>query len=123
MEEKNQKSESLQNQAHFDEKPLQTRAQSLYSVNDKLLFDGEIATLTTFSEEEVVCLHYDRHRQSLFLNGQRVGHYLQYPHLTELLAEFKKALLHHQVPSDFMRAFDLQVSQIYTSEILNTLEP
>ncbi len=79
----------------------------------KLFFDTEQATYTFLFENEVICLHYDQRRQSIFLNGRRVNTLLDDANMPEFLAGLKKALLEHKVDSTFMRAFDLQVSQIF----------
>ena len=79
----------------------------------KLFYDSEQATYTFLFEDEVICLHYDQRRQSLFLNGRRVSQLLDDANLLQFLAGFKKVLLEHKVGSTFMRAFDLQVSQIF----------
>ena len=79
----------------------------------KLFFDSEQATYTFLFENEVICLHYDQRRQSIFLNGRRVNSLLDDANMPEFLAGLKKALLEHKVDSAFLRAFDLQVSQIF----------
>lgn len=84
----------------------------------KLFFDSEQATYTFLFENEVICLHYDQRRQSIFLNGRRVNNLLDDANLPEFLAGLKKALLEHKVDSAFLRAFDLQVSQIFMGSSL-----
>lgn len=93
-------------------------AQSSSGFLGKLFFDSEQATYTFLCDDEVICLHYDQRRQSIFLNGRRVNTLLDDARMPEFLAGLKKALLEHKVESVFLRAFDLQVSQIFMGSSL-----
>ena len=89
---------------------------------DKLFFDDERATYTFLQDAQVFCLHYDLNRQSVFLNGHRLSGADMTEALGGFLAQFKKSLIDHQVNPRLLRAFDLQVSQIFSGYTIASIE-
>jgi len=88
-------------------------------VSMRLFFNPQQATCTFLHDDQVVSLHYDLSRRAVFLNGHRVTDAAQYENLPLFLSNFKKALLEHSVGADFIRAYDLQVSEIFTHPVIN----
>lgn len=92
---------------------------SLERVHDqKHYYDGKIfygadrVTYTFVYDDDVVVLHFDVSRQTLFFKGHRVESLAIHPQIREFLSSFKERLLENEQTKEFVESFDVAVKHL-----------
>jgi len=93
-------------------RPLDPIIQEQGYQKGRLFFSKDRATYTSLSQDEVLSLHFDFSRRVLFLNGRKILNFETHPELERLLESFKRELISHNLPQEFLLAFGSAVSQL-----------
>ncbi len=86
--------------------------------NQKSYYDGKIfygadhVTYTFVYDDDVVVLHFDVSRQTLFFKGHRVESLAIHPHIKDFLSSFKERLLENAQTKEFVESFDVAVKHL-----------
>ncbi|MBF0104338.1 MAG: hypothetical protein HQM16_03315 [Deltaproteobacteria bacterium] len=78
----------------------------------KIFFSFDKVTYTFVDNEEVVVLHYDSVKNSLFLKGHKIVSLNQHPDLELYLSKFKKCLIENSKTEKFVKPFDAVISSL-----------
>ena len=78
----------------------------------KIFYSDDKVTYTFVSEDEVVVLHFDLNRHSLFLKGHKISSLDIRENLQEFLGQFKKCLMDNPHTQKFVKPFDAVVSSL-----------
>lgn len=82
----------------------------------KIFYSADKVTLTFVHHDEVMVLHLDLNRRSLFLKGHRVMSLDFHPDLAEFLGRFRKCLDDNIKTKGFLPTFDGVVATLSDSE-------
>jgi hypothetical protein len=86
--------------------------------NQKRYYDGKIfygadrVTYTFVDDDEVVVLHFDVSRQTLFFKGHRVESLAIHSQMKEFLSSFKERLLENEQTKEFLESFEMAVAHL-----------
>lgn len=72
----------------------------------KLFYAHDKATYTFIHDDDVITLHLDQTRKTLFFQGHKVTDLSFYPHLGEFIAVFKKLLMQNDQAHHLANALD-----------------
>ena len=78
----------------------------------KIFYSHDKVTHTFVHNDEVIVLHYDLTKNSIFLKGHKIISVDSHPDLEYYLAKFKKCLLDNPKTLKFVRPFDLLLSSL-----------
>lgn len=76
------------------------------SYDGKIFCSASRATYTFIHEDEVIVLHLDLDKKTLFLKGHRITSLQDHPRLPEFLGQFKKCLQENPQTKEFVRSYD-----------------
>ena len=100
-------------------KKKKSGAWSLERVHDqKRYYDGKIfygadrVTYTFVYDDEVVVLHFDVNRKTLFFKGHRVESLSIHPQIKEFLLSFKERLVENEQTKEFLESFEMAVAHL-----------
>lgn len=78
----------------------------------KIFYSYDKVTYTFVDKEEVIVLHFDSTKSSLFLKGHKVLSMDMHPELEYYLSKFKKCLLDNPKTERFVKPFDALISSL-----------
>jgi hypothetical protein len=72
----------------------------------KIFYSGNRATYTFIHDDEVIVLHLDLDKKSLFLKGHKIMSLEDHPQLSQFLGQFKKCLQENPQTKEFVGSYD-----------------
>jgi len=78
----------------------------------KIFYDTDRATYTFIFEEEVIVLHFDLNKKSLYFKGRLISSLEIHPELSSFLSDFKRHLQENSKTASFLKIYDQIVSSL-----------